>query len=199
MKGSIKNWCGGFVIFFVVIFLIGCASQKPAIQPSAPPVEKAPSWVLKTPSAKDSLFAVGVATEHGSVPIVRKNAANAARVEMAQVIETKVKALFDGFMKEHADLLDKDAPSTSEEFSRTVTRLATDATLVGSQIVEYYWDKAGKLYYARAMIPKNSLAAEIKAQTEELARQRKTAFAEEKLDDALKMMDGALKDWDVSK
>ena len=199
MKRRIYHRFSGLVLALTAAILAGCASQKSAIQATVPVEEVAPTWVMKTPTAADSLFAVGVATEHGSVPIARKNAANAARVEMAQVIETKVKALFDGFMKEHADLLDPNAPATSEEFSRMVTRLATDATLVGSQIIEYHWNKTDKLYYALAMVQRNSLASEIKRQTEELARQSKAAFAEEKLDDALELMDEALKNWDVSK
>ncbi|MFQ5751795.1 MAG: hypothetical protein ACE5HI_07345, partial [bacterium] len=159
----------------------------------------APSWITVTPVSVDTLFAVGVANERGNIPISRKNAANAARVEMAQVLETKVKALFDGFMKEHADLIDPEAPATSEEFSRTVTRLATDATLVGSQISVYWWDKANKLYYALAMVSRNSVADQIRLQTEDLIRKRKAAFAEENLDEALERMDEALRNWDVSK
>lgn len=190
---------GKIILLSSIALLIGgCASQKPDIRTELKPNEP-PPWIGKTPMAEDTLFAVGVVTEHGSIPIARKNAANAARVEMAQVIETKVKALFDGFMKEHADMLDPNAPSTSEEFSRTVTRLATDATLVGSQVLEYYWDEPHKLYYALVMVQKNSLASEINKQTEDLARQRKAAFAEDKLDDALKMLDDALQNWDTSK
>jgi hypothetical protein len=190
-----------FAVVLRLVIVVGCASQKPVIESTAPKTEAteaSPAWVMKTPAAVDTLFAVGVATEHASIPIARKNAANNARVEMAQIIETKVKALFDGFMKEQADLLDPNAPATSEEFSRTVTRLATDATLVGSQITEYFWDKTNKLYYALATVPRNSLASEIKRQTEALAKDQKSAFADEKMDEAQKRLDDALKNWDVS-
>lgn len=185
------------MVLFAMMILTGCASQKPVVHPNLP-TEEAPAWIMKVPVSPDTLFATGVATEHGSIPIVRKNAANAARVEMAQVIETKVKALFDAFLKEHADLLNPEAPTSSEEFSRMVTRLATDAILVGAQIKEYWWDRKEHLYYALSFIPKESLAAEIKGQTEELIKKQKAAIAEENLDEALERMDKALKNWDVN-
>jgi hypothetical protein len=103
--------------------------------------------------------------------------------------------MMDRFMQEHQDMINT-ASSTSVEFTRSVSRSVSQATLSGCQIQEVWHDRDNRIMYALAIITKTDIVKQVKSN---VAAQRQAAFLEQKTDDALKAMDKALDTWDVNK
>ncbi|MFN3135485.1 MAG: LPP20 family lipoprotein [Candidatus Kryptonium sp.] len=183
------------LIFAVALFVAGCGGAKERV---AVP-EAAPAWVNTPPTAVDAIYAVGAANVGANPVLARNKAADAARQELGRIIQVKVKSLLDNFMQEHQEFINTQGTVTSEEFTRSVSRSVSQATLAGSQIVEYYYDKDNKIYYALAVLRKNDIVNEIMRSMNEAQRQKKTAFVEMKADEALKLLDKELEKWDLSK
>jgi hypothetical protein len=180
----------------VAILIVGCGGPKERV---AVPESSAPAWVNTPPTAVDAIYAVGAANVGANPVLARNKAADAARQELGRIIQTKVKSLLDNFMQEHQEFINNQGTITSEEFTRSVSRSVSQATLAGSQIVEFYYDKDNKIYYALAVLRKNDIVNEIMRTMNEAQRQKKTAFVEQKAEEALKILDKELEKWDLSK
>lgn len=183
------------LILLVGFVLIGCGGGERSVSPGP----KAPEWVNNPPTAVDAIYAVGAANVGANPVLARNKAADAARQELGRIIQVKVKSLLDNFMQEHQEFVNNQGTITSEEFTRSVSRSVSQATLAGSQIVEFYYDKDSKIYYALAVLRKNDIVNEIVKNINEAQRQKKTAFVEQKADEALKLLDKELEKWDLSK
>ena len=179
-------------LLIVGMVLSGCGSSQ---QTAAPPAPQAPEWVTKPPRDSNAIYGVGIANVGPNVVLARQKAEDAARQEIAKVIDTRVKSMMDRFMQEHQDLINT-ASSTSVEFTRSVSRSVSQATLAGCQIQEVWQDRENKILYALAIITKTDIVKQVKSN---VAAQRQAAFLEQKTDDALKAMDKALENWDVAK
>ncbi len=184
------------LVVAVAIFIVGCGGAKERV---AVPESPAPAWVNTPPTAVDAIYAVGAANVGANPVLARNKAADAARQELGRIIQTKVKSLLDNFMQEHQEFINNQGTITSEEFTRSVSRSVSQATLAGSQIVEFYYDKDNKIYYALAVLRKNDIVNEIMRTMNEAQRQKKTAFVEQKAEEALKILDKELEKWDLSK
>ena len=180
------------MLLIIGMFLSGCGSTQ---QTAAPPAPQAPEWVTKPPRDSNAIYGVGIANVGPNVVLARQKAEDAARQEIAKVIDTRVKSMMDRFMQEHQDLINT-ASSTSVEFTRSVSRSVSQATLAGCQIQEVWQDRENKILYALAIITKTDIVKQVKSN---VAAQRQAAFLEQKTDDALKAMDKALENWDVAK
>lgn len=180
------------LLFMVSLMTVGCGSSQ---QTAAPPAPQAPEWVTKPPRDSSAIYGVGIANIGANVVLARQKAEDAARQEIAKVIDTRVKNMMDRFMQEHQDMINT-ASSTSVEFTRSVSRSVSQATLSGCQIQEVWQDKDNRIMYALAIITKTDIVKQIKSN---VAAQRQAAFLEQKTDDALKAMDKALDNWDVTK
>lgn len=109
-----------------------------------------PEWV-NAPNAgaavvKDGdkyYFATGVAPLQGSVFLARTSATNRARVELAARLNLWVAATWKAYAQDHPDLGDG-----AKQVTESVSRLTTDADLVGSQTFLYWEDREGKVIYA---------------------------------------------------
>ena len=101
----------------------------------------------------------------------------------------------DRFMQEHQDLVNVES-STSVEFTRSVSRSVSQASLAGAQIEEVWQDVPNKIIYAKAVVTKTDIVQQVKSNA---AAQKQAAFLEKKTDEALKTLDKALENWDVSK
>ncbi len=183
------------LILLVAFVLIGCGGGERV----AVPGPKAPEWVNTPPTAVDAIYAVGAANVGANPVLARNKAADAARQELGRIIQVKVKSLLDNFMQEHQEFVNNQGTITSEEFTRSVSRSVSQATLAGSQIVELYYDRDNKIYYALAVLRKNDIVNEIVRSMNEAQRQKKTAFVEQKAEEALKLLDKELEKWDLSK
>ena len=180
------------VITMMGIALIGCGGSS---QTAAPPAPQAPEWVTRPPKAVDAIYGVGIANVGPNVVLARQKAEDAARQEIAKVIDTRVKNMMDRFMQEHQDLINT-ASSTSVEFTRTVSRSVSQASLSGVQIEEVWQDVPNKIIYAKAVITKTDVVQQVKNNA---AAQKQATFLEQKTDEALKTLDKALENWDVNK
>lgn len=176
--------------------LVGCGGGGERTAVPGPP---APEWINNPPTAVDAIYAVGAANVGANPVLARNKAADAARQELGRIIQVKVKSLLDNFMQEHQEFINNQGTVTSEEFTRSVSRSVSQATLAGSQIVEFYYDKDNKIYYALAVLRKNDIVNEIVRSMNEAQRQKKTAFVEQKAEEALKLLDKELEKWDLSK
>ena len=193
LGGRMKNILVAALVFILVgTMLFGCGSSQ---QTSAPPAPQAPEWVTKPPRDSNAIYGVGIANIGANVVLARQKAEDAARQEIAKVIDTRVKNMMDRFMQEHQDMINA-ASSTSVEFTRSVSRSVSQATLSGCQVQEVWHDRDNKIMYALAIITKTDIVKQVKSN---VAAQRQAAFLEQKTDDALKAMDKALDNWDVNK
>lgn len=193
LGGRMKNILVAALVFIVVgTMLFGCGSSQ---QTSAPPAPQAPEWVTKPPRDSNAIYGVGIANVGANVVLARQKAEDAARQEIAKVIDTRVKNMMDRFMQEHQDMINT-ASSTSVEFTRSVSRSVSQATLSGCQMQEVWHDRDNRIMYALAIITKTDIVKQVKSN---VAAQRQAAFLEQKTDDALKAMDKALDNWDVNK
>jgi hypothetical protein len=183
---------GAMIVLLVGMMFTGCGSSQ---QTAAPPAPQAPEWVTKPPRDSNAIYGVGIANVGVNVVLARQKAEDAARQEIAKVMDTRVKSMMDRFMQEHQDLVNA-ASSTSVEFTRSVSRSVSQATLSGCQIQEVWQDKDNKIMYALAIITKTDIVKQVKSN---VAAQRQAAFLEQKTDDALKAMDKALENWDPNK
>ena len=103
--------------------------------------------------------------------------------------------MMDQFMQEHQDLVNTSS-TTSADFTRSVSRSVSQATLSGVQIEEVWQDLANNIMYAKAFVTKTDVVQQVKNNA---AAQKQAAFLEQKTDEALKTLDKSLDSWDVSK
>lgn len=176
----------------IIASFIGCGSSS---QTAAPPPPEAPEWVTKPPRAVDAIYGIGMANVGSNAVLARQKAEDAARQEIAKVIDTRVKNMMDRFMQEHQDLVNVES-STSVEFTRSVSRSVSQASLTGAQIEEVWQDVSNKIIYAKAIVTKTDIVQQVKSNA---AAQKQAAFLEKKTDEALKTLDKALENWDVNK
>lgn len=184
------------VVLTIIGFLliVGCGTSKIETLPTS---EGVPDWVNSTPEDVNTVYSVGVANVGANLALAREKAIDAARQEMSRSIEVRVKNLMDRFSSEHKDFYDTQGAVSSSEFTRTVSRSVSQATLSGTKVEGFYHDKENNTYYCLIKMVKNNLISEIMNNTEELARQKKAAFLEQKTDEALELLDQELKNWDL--
>ena len=182
------------VVLVAAALLLSCGGQRTAI----PSGKDAPVWVVKTPEESDAIYAVGAANIGTNPVLARDKAADAARQELGRRIETKVKSMLDNFMTEHADLIDSEGNVSSSEFTRSVSRTVSNATLVGSRIESYWHDQSNRIYYALGIISLNDVANQLLSKTSSAAREKKAAFLEEKTNEALELLNKEIQNWDAS-
>lgn len=180
------------MVLAMVIVVAGCGGSA---RTAAPPAPQAPEWVTRPPKAVDAIYGVGAANVGPNVVLARQKAEDAARQEIAKVIDARVKNMMDRFMQEHQDLVNP-ASTTSVEFTRTVSRSVSQASLAGVQIEEVWQDVPNKVIYAKAVVTKTDVVQQVKSN---VAAQKQAAFLEQRTDEALKTLDKALENWDTSK
>jgi len=187
-----KTFMTAIALLTSITFFGGCGGSS---QTAAPPAPEAPEWVTRPPKAVNAIYGVGMANVGPNAVLARQKAEDAARQEIAKVIDTRVKNMMDRFMQEHQDLVNTES-STSAEFTRSVSRSVSQASLAGVQIEEVWQDVSNKIIYAKAVVTKTDVVQQVKSNA---AAQKQAAFLEQKTDDALKTLDKALENWDVSK
>jgi hypothetical protein len=189
-----RNNVVGFQRFFKILFLCalaglwlslpGCSSKGENLDKLT---EKAPDWVIKGSGAFDpakdkSLYGVGYASKNPSIAMGRTISENRARQELAAVINTYVGRLIKDFMETHQDYMDP-AKSNTVEFVSVIAKNVTDATLVGSKVIDRWTDPEGGLY-SLAQLSEDSVINAIQQQTAEAAR-KQAIFLKNKTDEAL--------------
>ncbi len=171
--------------FTATLFLAGCAGG-----PSKP------DWIIKGSGAFPGdkggvLYGVGIAAKSPNLAMQRQKADSRARQELGRVINTYVASFMKDFMEEHQDFVDKKGTG-SDEFTSVVSKTVSEATLVGSQIIDHFSDSDGTLY-ALGKLATDDVLAQIKSKTEEALKERKGAILEAKTNDMLNALDDQLK------
>jgi hypothetical protein len=179
---SKMKWGLWAVVFAVGV--IGCSSKGKNLDKLT---EKAPDWVIKGSGAFDqtkdkSLYGVGYSSKNPSIAMGRTISENRARQELAAVINTYVGRLIKDFMETHQDYMDP-AKSNTVEFVSVVAKNVTDATLVGSKVIDRWTDPEGGLY-SLAQLSEDSVINAIQQQTAEAAK-KQAVFLKAKADEAI--------------
>lgn len=155
-----------------------------------------PDWIVKGSGAFPGdqggvLYGVGIAAKSPNIVMQRTKSDSRARQELGRIINTYVASFMKDFMEEHQDFVDP-AGSGSDEFTSYVAKQVSEATLVGSQIIDHYTDSDGTLY-ALAKLAVDDVLANIRSKTEAALRAKKRAILEHKTNEMLNTLDDELK------
>ncbi len=183
LQGGSMRKLGYFILLVSGIGLLaGCAGGG----------AKPPAWTYKSTYYKDGyIYAVGVANASPNIAMSRTKVEAEARAKLAEVIKTYVSAMTKRFMEEAPEFFGEETGGYSSEYTMRVIRTVAEATLKGSEIVEYWPPdpKPGKPYYALARVPKEEGLD--KNWKEGML---KTLILKAKTDEALREMDKFLKE-----
>lgn len=157
-----------------------------------------PAWVMgKLPYSeqggyRDVLQAVGMSAPMRNPELSRRRAISSGRAELARVLGLKVQNLIKEWTQEHTDYFDNSGDS-SIVYYEEVGRQITNAELIGSQVEAIYEHPVTNITYALIGISRSEAIEQVMSHMKEIARRRKTAFVEGKVDDAMKELDDVLK------
>jgi hypothetical protein len=188
----------------VSIFFAGCASAPPQSAPvtqvtqAAPAMKPMPAWIDK-PEYPGALAAVGSAQPNplGDRAFQRQTAAAAARVDMAERLNTRVQNMFRNLQQQSTmgstngkQVVRSDAMNRVIE---SVTRTLTNQQLAGSAVQETWTDPDGGTLYVLLTLSKESTDHAL----EQIARQQIQSAIKsgvQGLDDATAKLDAAIAD-----
>ncbi len=157
---------------------------------------KPPEWVTKGSGAFPGdqgavLYGVGVASKSPNIALQRKIADNRARQELAAQISTYVATFMKDFMEQHKDYFNPDAAG-SDELVQFVSKSVSEATLVGSQIVDRWTDPRDGTLYSLAVLRVDDVLNQIKEKTKQAIRAQHRAVVVEKANELVKELDKAV-------
>jgi len=166
-----------------------CASEPPryvaphmVLPSSSPPSgggKPAPDWVLRTPRMTGNVCAVGCVDPTFYRQDAMKNAAEAARNELARTVESKINSVL-------LDVAENDG-----SWVRQVIDSTTDVVVNGAEVLEYWYDSNGSVQrqgmtFALACMKTDQSAATLAAKLKEVsaedpvAQERKIAKVRER-------------------
>lgn len=160
------------------------------------PSNKAPDWVSRGsgvfPGDKgQALYAVGTAGFEQNPTLQSRLAKNDARVELASQMQVYVASLMKDFMQAHKDYADPNN-SSSIQFTQSVSKSITEATLTGSTQIEAWTDPATKTYYVLLTMPLRDALKQSQTPMMAAARAQAAEVFKEKADAALKELDAEI-------
>jgi len=170
-------------LLIAAVVLVGCAAPKKMT------IVK-PPWVTKSPSFVDAIAAVGVAPPMVNPAAQRERAAHQARLELAKTMRTKVVGLIRDWVNENKDYFTDAGESLS--YFESVSEEITSATLVGSEIKEYFKDEDGTLY-ALAVISKTQAIENMLDKMKKLSAEQ-TRIIQERAEEAFKRLEQRAKE-----
>ena len=156
--------------------------------------KRAPDWVDKGSAAfedKSKLYGVGTAGLTPSEFLTRRKCDMRARAELARVLNTYVASLMTDFMEHNRDYFNQDAEGL-DEFSSYIAKEVSEATLVGSQIIDRYVDEDKKVMYCLAVLDVDNVIANIKEKMKQAIREQHRAIVKERSDEMLRKLDQEL-------
>ncbi len=157
--------------------------------------KKEPEWVKRGSGAfpnEQKIYGVGVANQTPSEAMDRTRCDTRARAELAKILNTYVASLVTDFMENNRDFFNPDKEGL-DEFTQSIVKTVTEATLVGSQIIDRYIDEDKKIHYCLAVLEINNALMNLSDKMKEAARQQHRALVKEKSDEMLKKLDEELK------
>ncbi|MBI4208678.1 MAG: LPP20 family lipoprotein [Deltaproteobacteria bacterium] len=170
------------VPILMIGFVLGCGG------------ERRPKWIdegAKALKDKGVLYGVGVSKKSPNPQMERDKAENRARQDLGKQIEVYVSSFMKDFMEEHADYFNPEGTS-SVEFTSSVSKSVSEATLVGSQIVDHYRDEEENLW-ALAKISVDDVFDRIREKARQAAQERQRAILEGRANEMLEALDEEVK------
>jgi len=158
--------------------------------------KKPPDWVTKGAAAfspkEKKLYGVGVSELSPNEAMTRVRCDTRARADLARALDSYVASLITDFMEEHKDYFNKDAEG-SDEFTQIVIKSTTEATLIGSKVIDRYIDEKRKVMYCLVELEIDNVLQEAFNKMKEAARQKHRAIVKERSEEMLQKLDEELK------
>ncbi|MBI2191615.1 MAG: LPP20 family lipoprotein [Planctomycetes bacterium] len=152
----------GFVVLSTTLLLGGCESSKSSSKSSGKEMKSggvfanAPEWVRKGSGSFEgdrgrAIYGVGSRSNIDNIARLQDAAKNAARTEVAKVLNVKVTSL----AKDYFRSVGTNDARQEEQLIQDVSKSYTEADLSGVQIVDMYHDPATKTMYSLAVMDLN--------------------------------------------
>lgn len=157
--------------------------------------KREPEWVRKGSGAfpdQKKIYGVGVANISPSEAMDRIRCDTRARAELAKTLNTYVASLVTDFIENNRDFFSSEKEGL-DEFTQSIIKTVTEASLVGSHIVERYIDKKRKIHYCLAALEIENALMSLADRMREAARRQHRAIVKERSDEMLKKLDEELK------
>jgi hypothetical protein len=172
------------LVLLIAVGLVACAGKA-----------KPPEWVIKGSGAfpgdrGKALYGVGLSEKSANLAMSRTKSSDRARQELAKILNSYVATFMKDFMEEHKDYTDP-AAGGSDEFTSYVSKSVSEATLVGSQIVDRWEDEEGR-QYALAILAVDDVLNQIGEKTKAALKEKKRGVLEGRSNDMLKSLDDQL-------
>jgi hypothetical protein len=178
-------------ISFGLALIFSCGGKKTSFDKL---VQDAPDWVIKGSGAfktgkGTAIYGVGVASYDPNPAMLRATVDGRARQDLAKILNTYVSSMLKDFMESHKDFTNPET-SGSVQFVSNISKVVTDATLVGSTIIDRWTDREGN-QYALANVSFEDVARSIKEKTTE-AIQKEGIFLQAKANEAMDQLNQEL-------
>lgn len=178
-----------YVALGLVVTLCGACSGPRQVANTNPhvlppkkkgPVKTAPKWVMKTPSIKDKVCAVGAVDPTFYRDDGRRNASEAARNELARTVQVKISTVMYDEVNSHG------GGFTDEVSIQQIVGSISDVVLSGAQVVEIWFDEHGVvdrdgMTYALACMPKDASMKEFAEKLEAAAATQESPDKEKRI------------------
>jgi len=184
----------GLMAVCMIVVLVGCGTAQPT--PPRKPIEElgnAPQWVTDPTGAFPGdkgkvLYAVGMCAYNPNPALTVKVARSRARVEMAATIKTHVDAMLKDWMAASVDFANPDM-QTSKQFTESVSRDVTSATLEGSTEAKRWTSPQGTVYALYMLNLDGQFMKAIKAKAKAALQDQQDKLLKGKMEDALSDLD----------
>lgn len=166
----------------LVLAAIGCAGPSVSGTTEARESRDMPEWSLNRPATEGIIHGVGQAKKQNP-SLAKKVAAQRARDEIAATVKIQVESLVKDFMQESG--IGDNAKAL--EFTQSVSKGVTDATLTGAMIKETFLAKDGTYF----VLMEYSLD-DVRRHAIESARQEEAAWNEFRADQGFDALEAEL-------
>lgn len=129
------------IVGCLMLVIVGCAGKMESGTTESRESRDIPEWSLMPPVAEGYIYGVGQAKKQNP-SLSKKVATQRARDEIAATVKTRVESMIKDFMQESG----VGERAEALEFTQSVSKGVTDATLTGSMIKSTYPAKDGTFF-----------------------------------------------------
>lgn len=176
------------LVAVMVTMLAGCGGSEKATTSS-----NAPEWVAKGGGYHDgergkAFYGVGASTGVTNVQLRRTAAETNARADLARMFKTRVQDMVEVYAS--ALQAGSDGRVSEEASTSQITRALTNMELVGSVVIDHYYDSSDKTQYALVVLDVEGMKSSLD-QMKQLSEAQKAAV-KKSTEDAFKRLDDNL-------
>ena len=149
------------IIWFFTALIIFCCFIG-CFRSAKPNEDNGPVWINNASGFVNGLegkgfYGIGVASNIPDLGLLRNTADAMARTELAKSFKSKIKNMMKIYRAESGE-----NEASFEQHVQEVTKTFTSMDLVGSRIVDRYYDRKNNVQYSLAVLNPNELVNEIK-------------------------------------